>query len=78
MPKVHFVREGKTLEIRSLTPLWNATKDGIQFVEEPNCGGQGKCQKCKCLVNGKEKLSCIEKVYGDDLEVETMVYYKNS
>jgi len=69
MPKVHFIKEEKTIEVNSLTPLWDI-KD-IKWVEEPNCGGQGRCQKCKCIINGEEKFSCLEKVYKDDLEIET-------
>lgn len=77
MPKIHFIREEKIIEMKPLSMLWDAKKEDIEFVKEPNCGGQGRCQKCKCLVNGVERISCMEKVYKDDLEIETLLYYKN-
>lgn len=76
MPKVHFIHEGKTLEMKPLTRLWEAVKTGIVFVKDANCGGNGTCRQCRCKINGVEKLSCMEKVYGEDLEVETMIAYK--
>ena len=78
MPKITFKRKGeviKTVEIKPGAPLWDAKEEGIQFVEEPNCEGEGRCQKCKAIIDGREKLSCQEKVWRDDMEIEVMTYY---
>ncbi len=29
------------------------------------CGGRGTCRKCRVLVNGKEELSCLYRIYAD-------------
>ena len=81
MPQVTFTKNGeilKTLDMKAGSRLWNAKEQGIQFVEEPNCEGQGRCKKCKCNIDGHEKLSCMEKVWKEDLIVEVMTYYKNT
>lgn len=77
MPKIHFLREGKTIELKPLSLLWKAKEHGIVFVKEPNCGGQGKCKRCKCKIDGKViDASCLYRVEDQDIAVETLIGYE--
>lgn len=80
MPHITFTKNGevlKTLEMKPGEKLWNAREFGVQFVEEPNCQGQGRCKKCKCRIAEEDRFSCLEKVGKTDFSVEVMTYYKN-
>lgn len=71
MPQVTFTNTGKTLTVKPLTKLWEIEE--VEFVRDPNCGGNGRCQQCRCRVNGEIKLSCLERVRDEDIEVETLI-----
>lgn len=74
MPQVHITNLNKTIEVKPLTKLWEIPN--IVFVRDPNCGGSGKCHQCRCKVNGEMKLSCMERVWEEDIELETLIMDK--
>ena len=58
--------EGKKLEVTAGTNLLEALRDAGSAPDAP-CGGNGKCGKCKVLVDGQEVLSCETEVDRDML-----------
>ena len=73
MPKIYFTREKITKEVKANTPLWEI--EDIEFVKEKNCGGQGRCLQCRCLINGESKTSCTTKTPEVDTEITTLIAY---
>ena len=59
--------EGKKLDVAAGTNLLQALRDAGSAPDAP-CGGNGKCGKCKVLVDGREALSCETEV-DRDMEV---------
>ena len=69
MYRIKFIRENRELEVQPGTTVLEAEREAGLCPDAP-CGGQGKCGKCKVLVNGTEALACQTKVW-QDLEVDT-------
>lgn len=69
MYRIKFIRENRELEVQPGTTVLEAEREAGLRPDAP-CGGQGKCGKCKVLVNGTETLACQTKVW-QDLEVDT-------
>ena len=54
------------LEVEDGKNLLSAIQEAKLALDAP-CGGQGKCGKCKVLINGEEALACQTEVSGDIL-----------
>ncbi len=54
------------LEVEDGKNLLAAIQEAKLELDAP-CGGQGKCEKCKVLINGEEVLACQTEVTGDIL-----------
>ncbi len=56
MPQITILPENRIWEVATGETLHDALAR-LGVLDAP-CGGQGKCGKCKVLVNGEEKLAC--------------------
>lgn len=79
MPEIHFSKEGKRLEMKTHKSLWSAQDidNDITFVFPPNCGGKGSCRQCRAIINGEERLTCQTKIGYEDMDIETLIAYKD-
>ncbi len=68
MHKITVLPENRTLEAVSGTNLLSALRKAGLAPDAP-CGGEGKCGKCRVLVEGEETLSC-QRVVDRDMTVE--------
>ena len=66
MPKVYI--QNKTYTVNYGSILSDLLLKENFYIERP-CGGNGKCKKCKVLINGKEELSC-QFIVQEDITVE--------
>lgn len=57
MPKLHIAPQGIVCVVPQGTNLMTALQDNHVFLDAP-CGGNGKCGKCKVLLDGQEVLAC--------------------
>lgn len=57
MPKLHIKPQNIVCIIPHGTNLMAALQDNHVFLDAP-CGGNGKCGKCKVLIDGQEVLAC--------------------
>ena len=57
MPKLHMDPQNIDCTVSQGTNLMTALQDSHVFLDAP-CGGNGKCGKCKVLVDGQEVLAC--------------------
>ena len=57
MPKLHIEPQNIDCFIPQGTNLMTALQDSHIFLDAP-CGGNGKCGKCKVLLEGQEVLAC--------------------
>lgn len=64
---VCFREKNLSLEVEEGTTLLQA-EIAAGMVPDAPCGGQGKCGKCRVMLNGKEVLACQTKI-GEDCEV---------
>lgn len=64
MAVVTFLPSGKKIETeKEMTVLQAEQLAGIP--QDAPCGGNGKCGKCRVLIDGREGLACRTKVQGD-------------
>ena len=63
---VTILNDDLKLEVEEGKNLLSAIQEAKLALDAP-CGGQGKCGKCKVLVNGEEMLACQTEVKGDIL-----------
>ena len=56
MPKLHMDPQNIDCTVSQGTNLMTALQDSHVFLDAP-CGGNGKCGKCKVLVDGQEVLA---------------------
>lgn len=73
--RVNFAEEHTSVVVQEGMTVMEARRLAGLAPDAP-CGGQGKCGKCKILINGKTFLSCQTAVHGD-ITVETMKETKN-
>ncbi len=57
MPKLHIAPQSIVCVVPQGTNLMTALQDNHVFLDAP-CGGNGKCGKCKVLIDGQEVLAC--------------------
>ena len=57
MPKLHVAPQSIVCNVPQGTNLMTALQDNHVFLDAP-CGGNGKCGKCKVLIDGQEVLAC--------------------
>lgn len=57
MPKLHIEPQSIVCIVPQGTNLMTALQDSRVFLDAP-CGGNGKCGKCKVLIDGQEVLAC--------------------
>ena len=57
MPKLHIAPQSIVCNVPQGTNLMTALQDNHVFLDAP-CGGNGKCGKCKVLIDGQEVLAC--------------------
>ncbi len=69
MYRVRFSREKQEIEVAPGMTILEAERKAGLLPDAP-CGGQGKCGKCKVVVNGSEVLACQTQI-DMDLEVDT-------
>ncbi|MCL2759244.1 MAG: ASKHA domain-containing protein [Treponema sp.] len=69
MPKITFLPDNIAVEKPECSSLLEAARNAGVFVETP-CGGNGTCQKCLVVINGKQVLICQTAVPGEDITVE--------
>lgn len=68
MPTVTFLNEKQQISVPEYTTVLEAARRlGLELAAP--CGGNGKCGKCRALVEGKEVLACRYRVE-EDLSVE--------
>ena len=64
MPKLHMEPQNIDCTVSEGTNLMAALQDNRIFLDAP-CGGNGKCGKCRVLVDGQEVLACQVTVESD-------------
>lgn len=64
MPRLHIEPQNVDCFVLQGANLMSALQDGHVFLDAP-CGGDGKCGKCKVLIDGQEVLACQVTVNAD-------------
>ena len=64
MPKLHIEPQKIDCFVSNGTNLMTALQDSHIFLDAP-CGGNGKCGKCKVLIDGREVLACQTTIDAD-------------
>ena len=74
MPKLHIASHNQDFEVPKGTNLMHTLQDHSIFLDAP-CGGNGRCGKCKVIVDGAELLACETAV---DRDMSVIVPEKSS
>ena len=64
MPKLHILPQDIICDVARGTNLMDALQEQRVFLDAP-CGGNGKCGKCKVILEGREVLACQTPVDSD-------------